>query len=329
MQWNQVANVAMYDAANWDLMICKKSGMDASSAQEFAESSDVITFFFIATGWLSMPVHGVFNPGDAVFFSGMPWWGSAPALANGYVKPSPPIRFAETDAPIGNPWIYYESKMKVPLVTSPSGVIFAWPGLSPGLGPTFQPLGNGVLQPVLTFGQGPYPNPNSVSAPGQWWISGQYVGSDSIVSNGWGGGDVMVVNGGDELKCILSYDAGTSTWNQTVTNLTAAGNPSVSYSISLVTGSPPSVPQEQNRGAFCLENPQGGSLTQCVSIYDIVMKVAQPNSSLGQDIAAQPYATGVSLATDHVTLNIERVVIYNPVLNSSVGTGSRPQMVSA
>jgi hypothetical protein len=323
MQWTQVANVAMYDGANWGSMICKKSGMTPESAQEFAEASDAITFFFIATGRLVLSVNGVFNPGDAVFFSGMPWWGSTPALANGYVKPSPPSRLAETDAPIGNGWIYFESRMKVPLVTSPSGVIFAWPGLQPGAGTTFQPIGNGVLQPVLTFGQGPYPNPNNVSAPGQWWISGQYYGSSSIVPNGWDGGDVMVVNSGDELKCIIAYDAGTSTWTQTVTNMTAESNPSVSYSLALVTGNPPSAPQEQNRGLFCLENPNGGSLTQCVSLYDIVMKVAQPDSSLGQDIAAQPYVTGVSLATDNVTLNIERVVIYNPVLNASAGTVSR------
>ena len=137
----------------------------------------------------------------------------------------------------------------------------------------------------------------------------------------------MVVNAGDELQSVIAYNAGTSTWTQTVTDLTASGQPSVSYSLSLVLGTPPSTPQQQNRAIFCLENPNNGSLTQAVSIYDIVIKAAQPDSSLGQEIAAQPYVSGVSLAPDNLTLSIGRVVIYNPVLNTSVGTGFRPAMV--
>ena len=324
MKWNKIANVAMYDKANWDLMVCKKTGMTTETAQVFADSSDEVNFFFIVTSAFSIPTHGVFNAGDAVFFSGEPWWGSAEGVANGYVKPSPPNRLAETDAPIGNGWIYFEAKMKVPMVTCPSpGIIFAWPGLQPGNGSTYQPIGNGVLQPVLTFGQGPYPNPSHVSAPGRWWISGQYVGSKKLVPNGWGGGDAMVVNAGDELKCVIALDSATNTWIQTVTNLTASGTPSVTYDLSLVIGTPPSTPQEQNRAIFCLENPNNGSLTQSMSLYDIVLKVASPEASLGQDIASQPYVSGVSLAPDQTTLNIERVVVYNPVLNSSVGSGFR------
>lgn len=327
MQWKKIANVAMYYGANWDLMVCMKRGMTPESAQAYAIGVDEITFFFIATGTMVLEGHGTFSPGDAVFFSGEPQWGTAPNLADGYVKPSPANRLTETDSPVGNGWIYFESKIKVPQVTSPAGVIFAWPGLQPGSGPTYQPINNGVLQPVLTFGQGPYPNPNHVSAPNKWWISGQYVGGvQGFVPGGWVGGDVMVVAAGDELKNVFTYEAKTGTWTQTVTNLTAQGTPSVTFSLAMVMGTPPSTPQEQNRAIFCLENPNNGSLTQSVSIYDVVLKVGAPDATLGQDISGQPFVSGVSLKPDQTTLTIERVMIYNPVINTVVGTGVRPEM---
>jgi hypothetical protein len=54
-------------------------------------------------------------------------------------------------------------------------VLFLWPGLQPSeKGSHFEPIGNGVLQPVLTYGVScaPTQQPKAFSS---WWISAQYV----------------------------------------------------------------------------------------------------------------------------------------------------------
>lgn len=314
MQWLKVPDVAMYDKADWALMVCKKSGMSLESAQAFAETQDQITFFFFVTSPFYLETHGQFNANEAVFFSGEPWWGGAANFADGYIKPSAKNRYTETDTPIGTGWISSESKIRVPQVKCPApGVIFAWPGLQPGAGPTYQPIGNGVLQPVLTFGQGPYPNPNHVPAPASWWISGQYVGSKLLGS--WVGGDVMVVDAGDELHNLIQYDSGTQIWTQTSTNLSKPETPSVSFALPLVHDG--STPQEQNRANFCLENPRNGSLTQSVSIYDIVLTTDKPYPALGDDIKDEPFVSGVSVSKGNTELSIDRIVVYNPLINRS------------
>ncbi len=97
MAWKKVPNVAQYKWASkgstWDNEIARKSGMTAESAQEFADKDQRINFFFFMNSSMFLEAgegceaKGQFNPGDAVFFSGEPWWGSAPQ-ADGYTRES-------------------------------------------------------------------------------------------------------------------------------------------------------------------------------------------------------------------------------------------------
>ena len=68
--------------------------------------------------------------------------------------------------------------LAVPAKPPPSGTLFLWPGLQPlPNGKNYNPVGNGVLQPVLTWG-----STCAVGAPDDystWWISGQYVNTYS------------------------------------------------------------------------------------------------------------------------------------------------------
>jgi hypothetical protein len=98
------------------------------------------------------------------------------ASGNTYEKPSAPGRIQETHAAMGNGWISLKASMRVPFVTSPQGTVFIWPGLQPD-GLSYFPIGNGVLQPVLTYGSSCAPNPTKLVTHG-WWISGQYVNTD-------------------------------------------------------------------------------------------------------------------------------------------------------
>lgn len=104
--WKKVPNVAQYKGASWDNLIKKVKKTTVKEAKELAEADDQITFFFYMrssmflegksgkNGWTQK---GSFSPGDAVFFSGHPWYGSAPQADayekkyTLYVAPPPPM----------------------------------------------------------------------------------------------------------------------------------------------------------------------------------------------------------------------------------------------
>lgn len=87
MAFQETPNVAQYKGASWDNLIKKVSGTTPEEARKIAFQDPDIDFFFYVRepmflegspgpdGWTEK---GQFNPGDAVFFSGQPWPGSAP-----------------------------------------------------------------------------------------------------------------------------------------------------------------------------------------------------------------------------------------------------------
>lgn len=90
MPWAKTGNVAMYGGADWSNY--KKTVPDCTpeQARRIAILDPTISFFFCAREYMVLtnpawPGPRTFNPGDAVFFSGEPWWGSAPQC-DGYVK---------------------------------------------------------------------------------------------------------------------------------------------------------------------------------------------------------------------------------------------------
>lgn len=94
VEWTMVPNVAQYKGANWDNEVCRKQGITLQEAKRIAEADPSITYFFQMEGSFFLEgksgpdgwtEKGAFGPGDTVFFSGKPWYGSAPQ-ANGYEK---------------------------------------------------------------------------------------------------------------------------------------------------------------------------------------------------------------------------------------------------
>lgn len=189
----------------------------------------------------------------------------------------------------------------VPAEPPPSGTLFLWPGLQPG-GSDFAPIGNGVLQPVLTWG--PSCAPGSLgSAHSTWWISAEYVnlGSDQGYS-GCQGGDRMPVNPNDNL--IITMDLNDTTWTQTV----ATAHGSVSFAKDLQG-------QSQNFAYFVIEE-DGQKPVSDVLFQNTNITFANPEPGAchpqqvdGNDFVAAPQvnAAGTQCTIDRLILRAQGV----------------------
>lgn len=78
MPFTKTADVAQYKGADWSNFIKTVPNSTPQSAQRVAMADPAITFFFYCREYMVLEGKGTFNPGDAVFFSGEPWPGSAP-----------------------------------------------------------------------------------------------------------------------------------------------------------------------------------------------------------------------------------------------------------
>ncbi|GGY74325.1 hypothetical protein GCM10011613_19640 [Cellvibrio zantedeschiae] len=85
--FTRVADVAQYMGADWANEVRRDKALTLDQAKAIAAANPKITYFFITKGGqMSLGAKGVFRSGDAVFFSGKPWYGSAPGLADAYEK---------------------------------------------------------------------------------------------------------------------------------------------------------------------------------------------------------------------------------------------------
>ena len=152
-----------------------------------------------------------------------------------------------------NQIVRLQTTLTVPAEPPASGTLFLWPGLQPN-GANFQPIDNGVLQPVLTWGDScaPGTQPRAYST---WWISGQYVNTNGSDPGyiGCYGGSVMSVNVGDQLDIDMQL-AGTI-WNQTVTD--AETGKSVTFSFDMMN-------QAQNIAYFVIEEYSSAPVSEVI-----------------------------------------------------------------
>jgi len=100
MGWNKNPNVAQYGQASWDNFVSKTANTTAEEAMRIAFANPDITFFFFCREYMVLDgpasQYGPFKPGDAVFFTGKPWYGSAPqcdsyektAISTIYISPA-------------------------------------------------------------------------------------------------------------------------------------------------------------------------------------------------------------------------------------------------
>lgn len=109
MGWTKKPNAAQYKGADWNNFVLRAHNCTPEQARRIAFINPEITFYFFCREYMVLegPVYekyGAFYPGDAVFFKGEPWLGSAPQcdtyIKNGtavaYINPDNPKQFKQT-----------------------------------------------------------------------------------------------------------------------------------------------------------------------------------------------------------------------------------------
>ncbi|HTU60552.1 MAG TPA: hypothetical protein VMF89_19005 [Polyangiales bacterium] len=114
----------------------------------------------------------------------------------------------------------FVTTLHVPKQPSSRSTLFIWPGLQHSGGADPGRVGNGVLQPVLTWGPSCARSaPPSATSYSSWWVSAMYVNVSTSAAGptGCAGGDSMDVAVGDRL--VMDFFVKDNEWTQEVTNL--------------------------------------------------------------------------------------------------------------
>lgn len=175
----------------------------------------------------------------------------------------------EVDVNPDNRIVGLQTTLMVPPVPPESGTLFLWPGLQPQLGgANYDPIGNGVLQPVLAWGSSCAPG-TQPAVYSTWWISAQYLdtsGSDPAHS-GCYGGPVMPAPVATPL--LLTMKLSGAIWEQTVTTEGGAAQSSVGFDEDLAG-------QAQNRAEFVIEGYSAAPVSDVI-FNDTTITFAWPD----------------------------------------------------
>jgi hypothetical protein len=200
----------------------------------------------------------------------------------------------------GNQIVRLKTTLEVPVKPSGNSTLFLWPGLEPLQGEGLNPIGTGVLQPVLTWGGSCAPG--SPQSGKNWWISAQYVntlGNDPDYK-GCYGGDVMNVEIGDQLLLDMSLKG--TVWTQTVTDLETMK--SVDFDEDLMN-------QPQRWALFEIEAPTSNKPTSDVVFTNTVITLEKPEPKSCQPTArgANDYYSAPVSSPDGLKCCIARLVL--------------------
>lgn len=161
-----------------------------------------------------------------------------------------------------------QTTLLVPEEPTTRGTLFLWPGLQPLRGQDPGRVGNGVLQPVLTWG--PSCAPKKPASYDAWWISGMYVNvtTNAAGPTGCAGGNAMNVAVGDDLRMDMRLMG--TTWTQTIVN--EQNDKTVDFAYDLKG-------QYQNRAIFDIELVSSTKPTEDVVFLDSILSFASPAST--------------------------------------------------
>jgi hypothetical protein len=207
-------------------------------------------------------------------------------------------------AKAGNRFLRLQTTLEVPPRPNGNSTLFMWPGLEPleNVSMNFEPIARGVLQPVLTWGGSCAPGSPPTSA--NYWISAQYVNTYSRQRefSGCFGGKVMDVKVGDKLYIDMRLKEGTTTWSQTVTNL--SNSKTVDFDFDLKG-------QDQNWALFEIEVASSTLPASDVIFTDTVLTLAtsEPEACQPDSFGPNDYYSAPLISTDGVKCCFERMVL--------------------
>lgn len=222
--------------------------------------------------------------------------------------------------PASNEIVRLQTTMIVPPKPVAEGTVFLWPGLQPlPGGKNYQPIGNGVLQPVLTWG-----STCARGAPNDhrsWWISGHYVNMSTRdeARRGCLGGDGIAVEVGTRLVIDMQREG--SVWTQRIFDSSARS--SVEYAIDLND-------QAQNWAIFHIELPTrtkpAGDLVFANTVITLAApgsEACQPNTRGADDFFSAPRASpdGLRCCLERIVLRASGVASDTPNELPGVPTG--------
>jgi hypothetical protein len=162
-----------------------------------------------------------------------------------------------------------KTTLTVPPEPAPFGILFLWPGLQPVPdSPTFLPIDDGVLQPVLTWGDSCAPN-DQPPVYSTWWISAQYVNTVGNQPDFMGclGGPGISVNVGDTLEIDMRLTG--MVWRQNVTDLQTGESASFSKDM---------MGQAMNEADFVIEEDASAPVS-IVVFSDTTITFASPDDA--------------------------------------------------
>jgi hypothetical protein len=198
-----------------------------------------------------------------------------------------------------NAVLSFKTTLQVPKPPMQRQTLFIWPGLQSRDGAADpNRVGNGVLQPVLTWG--PSCNPRLPPDPySGWWIAGMYV------KYGCEGGDYLTTELGDllEIDMFLKDEK----WETTIRNVRM--DKTVDFTMDLQG-------QVQNEVMWLTEVPDGSSIrpvddviwTQNVLTFKEPEETCQPNRIGSNDYFSAPTLSpdGLHCCWDKIIMRAER-----------------------
>jgi hypothetical protein len=228
---------------------------------------------------------GARSSGDisSVCMGGMMGQDSMTAKTNGSVSEYAAVKYL---AAAGNQILSLKTTLLVPKTPTQKQTLFIWPGLQCNNGKDPARIGNGILQPVLTWGPSCNPKLPSDSYT-SWWMAAMYVNVSTAAAGptGCAGGDFMSTALGDLLQIDMSV-TGTA-WKQTILDMQTMK--SVDFTIDLKG-------QVQNWATWAIEVPQGESImpndnvvfTQSVLTFESPVTSCQPSQHGPNDYFSAP-----------------------------------------
>ncbi len=185
-----------------------------------------------------------------------------------------------------------------------SGTLYVWPGIQPfSDSQNLNPIGNGILQPVLSIGGTCAPGaPNNYAS---WWISGQYVNVSTSAAGPTGclGGDGMDVAVDDQLDIAMTLSG--TVWTQVITDRQTTK--SVQFPMDLMG-------QGQNWATLAIEQP-----TSLKPISDAVFTATRLQFAASSPSSCQPSQHGPNdyFATPYVSMDGKTCCVSRVILRES------------
>jgi hypothetical protein len=186
-----------------------------------------------------------------------------------------------------------------------AGTLYVWPGVQPySNSQNFYPIGDGILQPVLSIGPTCAPGaPNDYTS---WWISGQYVNvsSGAAGSSGCLGGPGIDVGVGDQLDIAMTLSG--TVWTQVVTDRQTGK--SVQFPMDLKG-------QGQNWATLAIELPS----PNLQPVSDVVFTATKLQFAASSSMSCQPSQHGPTdyFATPHVSKDGKTCCVSRVILRAN------------